>query len=78
VTLDDLVRWREAHREEVARFLHHHRELSGIHYMADDAGNAYVEFSLKSEMETGVLEAEIAADFQGVDCRITVVDPEAF
>jgi hypothetical protein len=74
--LDELLRWKSANQDAMTEFLHQHRELSGIHYMTDEAGSAYVEFSLKSEMDTTELEQDVRDALGSVSFRFEVIDPD--
>lgn len=76
MTIDELLAWKRDNQDAITEFLHHHRELSGIHFMPDESGNAYIEFSLKSEYDTGELTQEIVEAFGKIDFRFVVVDPD--
>ena len=78
MTLDELMDWRRQHADEITRFLHHHRELAGIHFMTqpNDPSDAHVELTLKMEGDTTQLESDAAQAFPGIPVHIEVLDPE--
>ena len=79
MTLDELLEWKARNQAAVTSFLHQHHELSGIHFMPPESGEAdgaHVEFCLKLEDDAEELEPDIRSEFPGLPFRIGVVDPE--
>jgi hypothetical protein len=78
MNLDELLRWKAENQAELTAFLHNHRELSGMHFMAAADGAGYIEFSLKYEQDTAELDKDIRDAFGTIEFAVTLVDQEAF